>query len=242
MPYQSKMRSWNQDYFAGLRAIGKAFSAIPDYTHFSAYCLNKEAGLKKKANKEAFNFVTHVSGLKIERQREIVAELAELNYLHPDVHSLISHPIAEMIKNVLRCWIEDDTNNLIAQRWYGYYGGGEAAFEAALKIDPHDQISLKQLSNWFLRDLDFATHHLDEGFFIGNEAETMTWLVKAKTLINRIEDKKIQSNLFRQCEVYTDMLNVWDSYKKSNRTMTFPEWSLEQGHDFGFSAKFYYKN
>lgn len=166
---QSKMWSWNQDYFEGLKEIGEAYAGRNDYERFSEYCLIKEAGLKKKANAKANDFVTHISLLSVARRREIIVDLAELNYQHPKVHSLINHPIQMMMQETLRVWTEEEPDSLLANRWYGFYGGWSDAFEAALRIDPYDHISLSRLTTYLLNDVDYATHHLNESFFIGSE-------------------------------------------------------------------------
>jgi len=240
MTFKSKMWSWNQDYFEGLREVGAEYAIRPDFESFSDYCLLKEKGLKKAANAESVKFVGHISKLSLKRRREIVAELAELFCYKASVHSLINHPIQMFMKDTLKDWVEGEPNCLAANRFYAFFGGGQKALEAALAIDPDDQISLVRLSYWMLDDVDFMVHHLDEGLFLGEEKSARVKLIRVANMIEKVDHKDTQGYLMGEHRSYTSMLKIWEEYKKVSREKPFPEWAAKKGFDFRFPAKFYY--
>jgi len=229
MTFKSKMWSWNQDYFEGLREIGAAYANRPDFEHFSTYCLQKEKGLKKVANAEAEKFVAHISTLPLSRRREIVIELAELREFKPRVHSLINHPIQMFMEKTLATWVKEEPECLEAVRFYAFFGGGQAALKA-----------LVRLSYWMLDDVDFMVHHLDEGVFLGDEKSAKVKLIRIANMIERVEQEETQGYLLNEHRSYSSMLRIWEEYKLSSRTKPFPEWASAKGFDFRFPAKFYY--
>ena len=240
MPYQRKMWFWNQDYFEVLKEIGGAYADQVDFEHFSAYCLLKEKGLKKDANAASVKFVEHVQGLSTARRRRISADLARLFCTRPRIHSLINYPISKFIKATLQAWVTDVPDSLDANRYYAFFGGGSAFLESALMIDPKDQISVVRLSYWLIDDVDYCVHHLDEGYFIGDEQAAAKTLDRVSQLIETVEDKQTRGYLTEEYRSYLSMLKVWSAYKASAREKSFPEWAAEQGFDFRFPEKFYY--
>jgi hypothetical protein len=115
-----------------------------------------------------------------------------------------------------------------------------AFVERALAIDPSDEISLNRIIMYELGYVDFATHHLSESIFLGDEAISEVALAKANAYMIRLPDSDSKAEHQADINYFRSLLDAWRAYQASNKQKTFPEWSGEKGYKFSFSIIYYY--
>lgn len=221
---------WNQDYFEGLEEIGNAYSQRVGFELFGQYCLKKTAGLKKEANRLSQAFVANTVKKATIEQREITVHLCELNYSHPKVHSLINHHIAEFIQNTLFQWSESEPSSIVSHRWealYGRYDRLIVALESALTIDPDDQIALVRKCNSIIHDLEFMTHHLNQGVLLGEVTEANYLLRELRPFASRVSNSEQKERINREMSYFTKLFELWSIYNAQSIEQNFVEWAKD---------------
>jgi len=222
------MHYWNKAYFEGLKEIGDFHIDSPKYHLFGNYCLLKEKGLKKQAVIAAKKFITELIRKSISEQRNAAIYLCELSNKSQRTHSLINHPIAKFIEQVLQNWLEEEPNSIIALRWYARHGPyelREATLEKALLIDPFDRFALEQSISETIYDIEYMTHHLDEGFLIGERSFAEKYLQKLSGEIPRMADSEEKNRFETAMNSYSrlfELLDIYDSIRPQER---FVDWA-----------------
>lgn len=234
------MHYWNKANFSGLKSIGEACAQEFDVALFGQYCILREQGLKKPALVAANAFVQHFSQLEISKQRVLSLRLVELQHDNSHVHQLLPHPVKVALTAALQKWCNENPIDPDPHRSLGVLTGNIACFEAALRIAPHDQISLVRIVQANLSDADFQTHHLGESQFIGTIADAQTSLLQAEELIPSVSDLTQRTSLYSEVEYYKNLISAWVNYSTGERTESFKDWCHHQGLTFAFSTAYYY--
>ncbi len=235
------MKYWNQDNFEGLNKIGEKYSSIAGYEDFARYCLLKEKGLRKEANKSIENFILSTERKNEQEQRKIAEALSKLSYNNRNVHQLIPHQLQQFLMTVLKKWAEADPNYAIPYRWLGFIGNDVQSYIKALEIEPSDEISLTAVINFHLDSVDYQTHHLSESLFIGKIGEAKESLDKAEELLKRIGSIELKEVFIKEYQYYRNLIKSWEEYKKAGYNIGFPEWVEARGENYRFNKAYYYE-
>jgi len=223
---------WNKEYFEGLKEIGEAYISRPNYELFGEYCLKKEQGYKKLANKSAANFVDFIQEMPPISQKEVVIHLCQLSHDNPRVHSLINHPIAKLIQTVLKYWSTETPDSIEVFRWYARYCFDETGdytrkiINRALEIDPNDQLVLFQSINKSLYYVEYIVHHLNDNVILGALEEAHEQLAIIKEQIPRIVDQKEKNKFQSQYDYYSTLFRLWEEYQSSPQETLFIDWAF----------------
>lgn len=236
------MLYWNQSNFKGLKDIGEKYLSKNGYVDFANYCLLKEKGLRKEAFKAIENFISSTSCKSAIEQREVATELITISYFNKDVHQLIPNQLHQFLISIFKNWEEEDSNNVIPQRWLGYLTRDIAYYEKALAVDPCDEISIIALIHDSLNSIDFQTHHLSESRFIGNINDSKFSLERTAELIEKLESGELRNKLYEEYQYFTRLINMWEKYKQELHTISFPEWCASAGESFNLWNTIYYNN
>lgn len=220
---------WNKDYFEGLKEIGEAYENRVGFELFGEYCLKKEQGLKKAANKAAAGFVKAVDAKPLSTQRDIVTHICELTRGHQRVHSLTNHTIQVLIKRVLKVWIDDGIAPISTYHWYARYCGYDEkkeVLEKIFKIDPNDQFALGSEISEYLRELDWVTHHLSQNIILLKSSQTAhSILRKIESRLPKITNADQKVIYQTQFDHYERLFSLWDEYQSTYQDMSFIEWA-----------------
>ncbi|MFZ5986350.1 MAG: hypothetical protein ACOYWZ_04380 [Bacillota bacterium] len=233
---------WNQENFVGLKEVGEKLVDIEGYQFFANYCLLKEKGLKKQALISLEKFIAEIRSKNIEEQRSMVAQLAALSYFNKSIHQLIPHPLHQFLLVILKDWAMEGVIDITPYRWYGYFSNDLSSYEKALEIESTDEISLIELTNACLSNVDYQTHHLSESLFIGNIGDANQSLKKAYSYVEKLMDGNRKATLNEEIQYFTRLISMWEQYKSEKREMTFPEWCNTKREKFNFWNIIYYKN
>lgn len=229
-----------------LMEIAEAYSSKEGYEGFAEYCLLREKGLRKQALRTLADFIGRIRLLSPEGKRKIAAELSQLSFMEREFYQLpphsilLPHPLKSCLVEVLQQWRADCPAAPEPCRWLGYLTEDASWYEAALQIDPDDQISLGCLAAACLNDIDFMTHHISESVFLGSERDAADALAKASDLISRLRPEVIKDELNKDLAYYRSLLQAWDDFKSDQAAADFVAWSKHKGLDFNFWTIVYY--
>ncbi len=235
------MYFWNKDNFEGLKQIGEHYASHPNLSFYGEYCLSKEKGLKKAANQATQHLLSHLNQLPLATQRQLGLELSYLYIKHSGVsHQMMPYPLSMYLQNLLAEWAKSEPENVDILFAAGYLCGNYAFFEKVLTIDPNHQMSLTRLLNAEIDQVDFQTHHLDEGAFIGKVDDAIDCLQQAKNRIDKLKDEHYKSSYLAEYRYYKELLDAWIAFSQETTNDNFVDWCKKHGHHFSFPTKIYY--
>ena len=228
------MHYWNQEYYETLRAVGEAYASRDGFQNYAQYCLLKERGLNKDAVKSANVFVADLNDLSCDRQRDIVSELAELDFRNNNITSLLPHPIKVFMEATLRDWVEAEPECTIAFRWLGFLTRNIEILEKAHKLDPSDEIVASRIAWWELDDIHYQTHELGRSLFVGKIGDAKNSLARVKILIDGLLSSDIRDPLLKEFSYYSCVASAWCRFKKQTIELDFLEWCSRYNDGHGF--------
>lgn len=235
------MYYWNRDNFEGLLDLADALEdRSSDFELLSSYCRHRENGLRKEAF-EALRQFLDASRLWADNvARDKCQAILELQSLVPNVHQFLSQPLmAQFVDPVLENWLADEPENPQALRWLGLLHSNSDHLFKALAIIPEDMPVRSRLIAMHIDEVDYATHHLDEGHFIGELEEAVQAVKTAELLLEDAPDVFSFEQLTKEISTYKSMLDDWRKYNEAPEG-TFPEWCAANDRSYFWSKKFYY--
>jgi len=235
------MHYWNRDNFEGLFELANALEAnSSDLSLLSEYCRNREKGLRNQAFQSLQQFLEVSNAWPESDAREKCAVILELQSLVPHVHQFLSQPLLkQFIEPVLQKWLSEAPDNYQALRWSGLLHWDANLLFKALEICPEDKPVRSKLISMHIDEVDYATHHLDEGYFIGDFDDAVKSLEIAKSLLEAGLNSPAIKGLTEEIAEYKQLLDDWASYTKAP-TGTFPEWCASKGRQYTWSIRVYY--
>jgi hypothetical protein len=235
------MYYWNKDNFEGLEDIARSLRDSTDVKDFSDYCRLRAEGLRKQAFGALTRFLFQALNWEFEERRNFVDWLLTVQYNNPRVHQLIPQPLKEkLVEPTLIEWTQYQPESPIPHRWRGVYFGEFEELERALALDATDLVARSVAASRLLSDVEYATHHLCEGFFIGSEQEAESLLEQAFAHIQRLPESGNRSSLETGYEQLRHLLHDWLEYKEAPQG-TFPEWCESRGRQHVWWKVVYYK-
>ncbi|MES2072000.1 MAG: hypothetical protein V4488_16710 [Pseudomonadota bacterium] len=234
------MYYWNQDNFEGLEGIANQAVALPHLENFSRYCILRSNGLRKDALSALKAFLNGATSLSFDERRKIVVWLLETQLRAPRVHQLLPHPVTrELIEPTLVEWIRLFPMEASAHRWRGYVSRNIDALKRAVEIDAGDSIARGLLISQLISEVDFATHHLAEGSFIGEVTEAMATLEDIRHLLTELPAGTKRTELESCFNEQHQLVHDWVEYK-SNPIGSFQEWCLLRQRPYHWPSIVYY--
>jgi hypothetical protein len=234
------MHDWNQHNFEGLLSIAAALAARDDLDHLSEYCRLREAGLRREAFAALNNFLACADTWKSEKSQDAVNTILTLHYRTPACHQFLTQPLlSRFVYPALERWSEDEPESIAPVRWQAMLHRDPDLLTKVLAADPSDIAIRRMLIERQLSSVDYATHHLNEGLFIGELDEALEDLRRATDLIKGAPDREPLSDLDREARQYGQMLFDWQAYK-ARPVGSFPEWCAARGRDYHWSIAVYY--
>jgi hypothetical protein len=231
---------WNKDNFDGLSAIAEALGKDAQLAPMSRYCALRAKGLRKLALAEIGTLISVAKSWEPKIQREAIGRLLRIWHAYPEVHQLLPRPLLDgFIMPILNEWVKAEPSCGDAWRWIGMVTGDEAALKAAISIDPNDDMARFRLVAVFLGCVDFASHHLVEGKFLGDEKEAEEMLLTAESLLEGASDGTKCENLRRWRLQISNLLADWITYRQ-NPDGEFREWCKSHGRGYHWPTIIYY--
>jgi hypothetical protein len=235
------MYYWNKDNFEGLEAIARSLQESTDVKDFSDYCRLRAEGLRKQAFGALTRFLFQALNWEFEKRRDFVDWLLTVQYNNPKIHQLIPHPLVKkLVEPTLNEWMEYQPESPVPHRWRGVYFREFRELERALALDATDLVARSVAASRLLKDVEYDTHHLCDGLFLGSEKEAESLLEEAFAHIQRLPESENRSTLETSYERLRNLLDDWLEYKEAPQG-TFPEWCESRGRQHFWWKAVYYK-
>ncbi len=234
------MHYWNKDSLAGLASLAAGLAAWEDFAHLAEYCRLREAGLRREAFASLDTFLSYAETWEREKSQDAVNAVLTLRFRTPDYHQFLAQPLMKrFVDPVLQRWLEHDPDSIAPVRWLAILRQDPQLLGRVLSVEPGDTAIRRMLIAKRLDSVDYATHHLNEGFLIGSVDEALEELRRASCLIEGAADRESLSDLDREARQYGQMLFDWQAYK-ARPVGSFPEWCAARGRDYHWSITVYY--
>ena len=234
------MHYWNKDNFEGLAALAADLAVRDDFAHLAEFCRLREAGLRRDAFAALNTFLAFADTWKSEKSQDAVNAVLTLYCRNPGCHQFLTQPLLNrFVYPVLQRWSEDEPESIAPVRWLAILRRDRETLGMVLAADPSDSAIRRMLIERQLSSVDYATHHLSEGLFIGALDEAVEDLGRATNLIEEAPDREALCDLDREARQYGQMLFDWQAYK-ARPVGSFPEWCAARGRDYHWSIAVYY--
>jgi hypothetical protein len=234
------MYYWNKDNFEGLASLAAELAARDDFAHLAEYCRLREAGLRREAFAALNAFLARADAWESEKSRVAVNTILTLYHRTSDCHQFLTQPLlSRFVHPVLQRWSEDEPKSIAPIRWLAMLRRDPELLARVLLADPSDVAIRRMLIERELSSVEYATHHLNESFLIGELAEALENLRGAADLIEEASDKEHLFDLDREARQYGQMLFDWQAYE-AQPVGSFPEWCAARGRDYHWSVAVYY--
>lgn len=215
---------WNQDNFEGLDHLASALRSEPLLEPLARYCELRARGLRRKAFSALEEFLDTVRRQEIESQRAIALKVLGAHWCTPAVHQFLAHPLQHrFIEPVLLGWHKHDPLHPRPLAELALLRRDLELLERALQMNPADDRVRAAIVESLLRQVEFATHHLVEGEFIGSIVRTAAALDTAERVARDGNDPSRFEALVREVEDYRQLLDDWSEYS-ANPVGSFPAW------------------
>lgn len=225
------MHYWNRANFEGLADLARALRADPRLEQLASYCELRERGLRREAFGALERFLEGATALSAEEQREVVLVVLAAHARTPDAHQFLSQPLTKrFVEPVLERWSQDCPEDPVPLAELALLLRDQALLERALELEPRDARVRACLASLLLGRVEFATHHLVEGLFIGDPAESAE-------LLDRVE--VLTGGASAEVAELRRLLADWTEYRAAPAG-TFPEWCRARGREHRWWSVYYY--
>jgi hypothetical protein len=89
--------------------------------------------------------------------------------------------------------------------------------------------------------VDYATHHLQEGRFLGAIEDAWLALERAQALIDGAPQRSQVADLIPEIDQYRQLIEDWVSYQSSSSEESFPAWCTGLGRNHPWRTIIYYQ-
>ncbi len=226
-----------------LLTIAEVTSKNPKWKEYSAYCLNREKGLRKLAFKNLDNFITSTQNWTINEKIDFVKVIFSLfESVSEADYGGFPQPLSEkVIKPTLEKWCNFEKTDNNPFRWYGKYYRSEDHLLTALEINPSDDLARSKILDWWTYNIYYSIHHLPE-VYIGNLQEDLLLIEKIKEQISLLVDDKRKDYYTKELSEDFEIIQNYVEWKKSGHS-DFEEWGKENEKRVGYNVTrvYYYE-
>jgi hypothetical protein len=241
-----------------LRFVQGEADKIPEWSDFTAYCRNRERGLRKNAFAELNRFIIVAKQWPLESRKSFVDWLCSClaAFRESDGYGLAPQPlVTQIIEPTLKEWMTREILDSTPCRWAGMFFSGvaygalraglanstnaaEEHLREALRRNSADSLARVRLIELLLGDVEFNCHHLPE-YYIGEPNDDMVRLNEARDLLASVMPHVEQGRLRGEIEHVTLLVHDWISWRSEN-DKPFDEWCAAHGRKYKWCRTYYY--
>ena len=158
----------------------------------------------------------------------------------PQAHWFLTEPLRkQFLESVLEEWRAAEPNNPVPTRYLALLCNDRTLLYNALVMNPKDDQVRAMIAAQLIKFVDYATHHLVEGSFIGDEAEAETALVEAAAVLKEVSDQSSVHLLNEEVQSLSALLADWREYRDAPQG-SFPEWCYQRNRSHRWWSIVYY--
>lgn len=234
------MHYWNRSSFEGLSQLAQALDESPRLARLAQYCRLRGLGLRRQAFETLRELLRQSKSWETGFAREVCQHILELSALTPEAHQFLAQPLrADLILPTLETWLAEEPSSQTPMRWLGLLRCDRDLLTRALALSPVDVPVRRALINSYLAHVDYATHHLDEGYFLDDLEATKSSLAKAQALAEGSPAPRLLADLFEEIVHSRALIEDWEAYSAAS-TGTFPDWCKAHGRGYRWMTRTYY--
>ncbi|WP_131857467.1 hypothetical protein [Bosea sp. BK604] len=230
----------NRRNFEGLDALAEELRAHPRLRLLGDYCGLRSRGLRRQALAALEQFLKLASEFDGPEARAAAVDILELHDRTKEAHQFLAQPLrARFLFPVLETWMEDEPGSITPLRWLGFLKHSDHLLARALAMAPDDLPVRRRLVERTLHHINYATHHLDENFFIGSVDETVEDLKSLGTYIEGAPDPVLFAAAAGELRYFEALVADWIAFSREGAG-SFPAWCAERKRKYRFAAKYDY--
>jgi hypothetical protein len=204
--------------------LSDEFRGEPLFERLVAYCELSQRGLRQQALAELDQFLALVSALDIGRQRALALKILHALFPFLPERAAPPYPLQKgFLDRLLDEWIDESPDDPIPVGELGLLRWEDELLEKAINLGSIDDRVHGALAAILIEHVDYATHELNEGVFIGAPLDALALLDKAEShLPGAAEFKRQEIHQLRS------LVNDWLEYNRQPNG-TFPAWCSARG-------------
>jgi hypothetical protein len=233
------MYYWNRTNFEGLRAVALSLADRPELADFAAYCEMRHRGLRQQAMDRLTAFLACAGAWSTPDRRRFANWICEVHSRNPGVHQLIAEPLKRWLVSVLHSWAAEDVG-ATPRRWLGLLTHETRFFDQALQADPADDFSRSRAVDALVGEIEYATHHIPEGF-IGDPQAVLDTAAEAEKLLAGFRDSAARDLAREDIEQAKQKVLDWVEFKAAQTAQSFETWCAStRGYTWSTLTRVYY--
>jgi hypothetical protein len=239
---QVKMRNhyWNRDNFEGLTSLTLELRTDSRLESLARYCDLREKGLRRQALAVVRAFIEQARSWDVTARREAATRILNAHWRVPQAHWFLTEPLRkQFLARVLEEWRAAEPENPVPTRYLALLCCDRKLLYDALGMNPKDDQVRVMIAAQLIRFVNYATHHLVEGLFIGDEAEVEAALAEAAAVLKEVSDPSSAQPLNDEEQSLSALLADWREYRYAPQG-SFPEWCYQRNRNHRWWSIFYY--
>lgn len=234
------MHYWNQSNFEGLERLADELASLSGLQALADYARARSRGLRREAFAALDEFLRNAPLPESLPARELCLQILTLHGQTHEAHQFLTQPLlSRFLFPTLRAWVDSEPKAHAPLRWLGLLQNDGDLLRWALSVRPDDVAVRYRLIDFALGAADYATHHLDEGFFIGEPADARQALELAAQLIAEAPDASPFSRHSEEAAQLSALLDDWQAYSAQPEG-SFADWCIERQRPYAWAKKYYY--
>jgi hypothetical protein len=207
----------------------------PLFERLVDYCELSERGLRRQALAELHQFLALVSALDVGRQRALALKILVVLFPVPPERAAPPYPLQQgFLDGLLYEWMDESPDDPVPVGELGLLRWDDELLKKAINLGSIDDRVHGALAAILIERVDYATHELHEGVFIGAPLDALALLDSAESHLRGAAE-------FKRQEVYElrSLVNDWLEYNRQPDG-TFPAWCSARGrvHAWGVNVHF----
>jgi hypothetical protein len=185
-------------------------------------------------------FIEQARSWDMTARREAATRILDAHWKMPQAHWFLTEPLRkQFLERVLEEWRLVEPDNLVPTRYLALLCCDRKLLYEALEMNPKDDQVRALIAAQLIKFVDYATHHLAEGSFIGDEAEAEAALVEATAVLKAVSDLSSVRPLNDEAQSLAALLADWREYREAPQG-SFREWCYQRNRAHRWWSTVYY--
>jgi hypothetical protein len=173
-------------------------------------------------------------------QRKAAVRILDAHWKMAQAHWFLTEPLRkQFLERVFQEWRAAEPGNPVPTRYLALLCRDRKLLCDALAAKPKDDQVRVMIGAQLIKFVDYATHHLVEGLFIGDEAEAEAALIEATAVLKEVSDPSVAQPQNDEAQSLAALLADWREYRDEPQG-SFPEWCHQRNRTHHWWSIVYY--
>jgi hypothetical protein len=231
---------WGRDNFEGLTSLSLQLRTTSHLESLARYCDLREKGLRRQALVELRSFIEQTRSWDVASRREAATHILDAHWKMPKARWFLTEPLRkQLLEPVLEEWRAAEPDNPVPTRYLALLRRDRKLLYDALEMNSKDDQIRAMIAAQLVKFVEYATHHLAQGLFLGKETEANAALVEASTLLKEVSNPSLVQHLNDQVQRLSALLADWQEYRDAPQG-SFSEWCHRQNRPHRWCSVHFY--